>query len=94
MWANKTKMVNGNHPNRKRCIFPKKSEIYTRPEPQTFTDGKHRIEYTDEFKYLGCILTPDLLDEKEISKRIKQAKAQTANLSNLFKSKASTWVKI
>jgi hypothetical protein len=73
--------------------FPKKSEIYTRPEPQTFTDGKHRIEYTDEFKYLGCILTPDLLDDKEISKRIKQAKAQTANLSNLLKSKASTWVK-
>jgi hypothetical protein len=37
--------------------FPRKNMTYIKPEPRTFSDGKHRIEYTDEFKYLGCILT-------------------------------------
>jgi hypothetical protein len=64
--------------------FPKKNVPYSRPKPQVFEDQKHRIEYTDEFKYLGCTLTPDLLDDKEITKRIKQSKAQIANLHNLF----------
>lgn len=32
---------------------------------------------------------PDLLDDKEITKRVKQAKAQIASLNNFFKSKAS-----
>jgi hypothetical protein len=73
--------------------FPRKNMAYVKPEPRNFSDGMHRIEYTDEFKYLGCILTPDLLDNKEILKRIKQAKAQIALLDNLFKSKACTWVK-
>jgi hypothetical protein len=73
--------------------FPKKNVPYSRPEPQVFEDQKHRIEYTDEFKYLGCTLTPDLLDDKEITKRIKQSKAQIANLHNLFRSSASLWVK-
>jgi hypothetical protein len=73
--------------------FPKKNVPYSKPEPQVFEDRKHRIEYTDEFKYLGCVLTPDLLDDNEISKRIKQAKAQIANRHNLFESSASLWVK-
>jgi hypothetical protein len=63
--------------------------IYVKPEPRNFSDGKHRIEYTDKFKYLGCILTPDLLDDKEILKKIRQAKVQIV----LLESKASTWVK-
>jgi hypothetical protein len=74
-------------------FFPCKNIAYVKPEPRDFSDGNHRIEYTDEFKYLGCILTPDLLNDKEILKRTKQAKAQIALLDNLFKSKASTWVK-
>jgi hypothetical protein len=71
-------------------FFPKKNTTYKRPDPLTFSDQNHRLEYTDEFKYLGCILTPDLLDDTEITKRVK---AQIANLSNFFKSRASTWVK-
>jgi hypothetical protein len=74
-------------------FFPKKNTTYKRPEPMTFSDQNHRLEYTDEFKYLGCILTPDLLDDTEIAKRVNQAKAQIANLSNFFNSRASTWVK-
>jgi hypothetical protein len=42
-------------------FFPKKNTTYEKPKPVTFSDQTHRIEYTDEFKYLGCILTPDLL---------------------------------
>jgi hypothetical protein len=74
-------------------FFPKKNTTYQRPDPLTFSDQNRRLEYTDEFKYLGCILTPDLLDDTEIMKRVNQAKAQIANLSNFFKSRASTWVK-
>jgi hypothetical protein len=74
-------------------FFPRKNTTYKRPDPLTFSDQNRRLEYTDEFKYLGCILTPDLLDDTEITKRVNQAKAQIANLSNFFKSRASTWVK-
>jgi hypothetical protein len=58
-----------------------------------FSDKKHRFKYTNEFKYLGCVLMPDQLNDTEITKRVKQAKAQKANLSNFFKSKACAWVK-
>jgi hypothetical protein len=74
-------------------FFPKKNTTYKRPDPLTFSDQNHRLEYTNEFKYLGCTLTPDLLDDTEITKRANQAKAQIANLSNFFKSRASMWVK-
>jgi hypothetical protein len=69
--------------------FPRKNTNYCKPKPKAFSDGKHHFEYTDKFKYLGCILMPDLLDDKEITKRVKQAKAQIASLNNFFKSKAS-----
>jgi hypothetical protein len=59
-------------------FFPKKKTTYEKPQPMTFSDLNHRIEYTDELKYLGCILTPDLLDDTEIAKRVKQARAQIA----------------
>jgi hypothetical protein len=74
-------------------FFPRKNTTYVKPEPMTFSDQNHRFEYTNEFKYLGCILMPDLLDDTEITKRVKQARAQITNLSNFFKSRASTWVK-
>jgi hypothetical protein len=67
-------------------FFPKKNTTYKKPDPMTFSDHNHHFKYTDEFKYLGCILTPDLLDDTEITKRVKQARAQIANLSNFFKS--------
>jgi hypothetical protein len=87
---------NGNwKPSKSEAMyFPKKNtSCYVKPEPMTFSDQNHRIEYTDNFKYLGCILTPDLLDDTEIKKRVKQTRAQIANLNNFFKSRASTWVK-
>jgi hypothetical protein len=87
---------NGNwKPSKSEAMyFPKKNTTcYVKPKPMTFSDQNHHIEYTDEFKYLGCILTPDLLYDTEIMKRVKQTRAQIANLNNFFKSRASTWVK-
>jgi hypothetical protein len=64
-------------------FFPKKNTIYKKPDPMTFSNQKHCFEYTDQFKYLRCVLTPDLLDDTEIAMRVKQAKAQIANLSKI-----------
>jgi hypothetical protein len=50
-------------------FFLKKNTIYKKPDPTIFSDHNHRCEYIDEFKYLGCILMPDLLDDKEIKKK-------------------------
>jgi hypothetical protein len=67
-------------------FFPKKNTIYKKPDPMIFSDKRHHFEYTHEFKYLGCVLMPDLLNDTEITKRVKQAKAQIANLNTFSKS--------
>jgi hypothetical protein len=41
----------------KAMFFPKKNVIYKKPDPVIFSDHNHCFEYTDEFKYLRCILT-------------------------------------
>jgi hypothetical protein len=87
------KIVNSHLFKSEAMFFPKKNMTYVKPEPITFSDQNHCFEYTNEFKYLGCILTPDLMDDTEIAKRVKQAKVQITNLNNFFKSRASTWVK-
>jgi hypothetical protein len=56
-------------------FFPKKNTTYEKPEPMTFSDHNHRIKYTDKFKSLGCVPTPDLLVDTEIAKRVKRARA-------------------
>ena len=60
----------------------------SKTEAILFHDRTHRVEFTDEFKYLGGLLTRPLTDEIEIKKRIRQASNQMGALANFFKSVA------
>ena len=62
-------------------------------EPAVFPNGRHRIEYTDVFKYLGCCIVPQLTDKHEIIKRIRQAKNQIGALLTFFSTSADLLTK-
>lgn len=54
------------------------------PPDVTFGPNEcYHIHYTNSFKYLGCRITPDLTDEKEISVRIATATNQVMQMTNL-----------
>jgi hypothetical protein len=60
----------------------------TLPPPAVFPDGRHRVEYTNVFKYLGCHMTPALTDEEEIRRRLRKAKNQMGALTTFFRTPA------
>ena len=52
------------------------------------------ISYTRKFKYLGVTITPDLRDDTEIDKRIKQGSVAVQQLLNVWRNKqVPLWAK-
>jgi exonuclease III len=56
----------------------------------TFTVDEGYITFTRKFKYLGSVITQDLKDNDDISRRINQANAQVRGLTNIWMSKDIT----
>ena len=69
------------------------TEPQTIPAPAVFPDGQHRVEYTDQFKHLGSLITPPLTDEIEIKKRLRTAKNQMGALTTFFRTPADLRIK-
>jgi hypothetical protein len=60
------------------------------PEEAKFAVDEGYITFTRKFKYLGSLITQDLKDNEDISRRINQAKAQVRELTNIWMSKDIT----
>ena len=54
--------------------------MYTGSTPPQITIGNHILKSVDNFKYLGCYITPDADHSKEVSVRIVKAQAAFAAL--------------
>ena len=63
------------------------------PPPAVFPDGRHRIEYTTVFRYLGSRLTPSLTDDTDVDTRIRLASNQMGAMTNFFRSCADLHTK-
>jgi len=53
-------------------------------------DDHHYFSFANEFKYLGAIFAPNLVDSKDVSKRIDKAMGALMSMQKLFKDKAVT----
>jgi hypothetical protein len=61
------------------------------PEP-FYISPTHHIPFTNEFCYLGSILTTDLSDDRDITVRIRKGMQQVGALTALFRNKAVVFV--
>ena len=50
-------------------------------------DEHHCFSFADEFKHLGSCFTPDLVDTKDITNRIKKATGALMSMLKFFKDK-------
>ncbi len=62
--------------------------------PTIHLPDQSHVHFTDQFKYLGAIITNTLSDKDEILARLKKARCQMGALSNFFKSNCDFQTKL
>jgi hypothetical protein len=66
------------------------NEAPARQEEATFTVDEGRVTFTPKFKCLGLLITQDLKDANDITRRVNQASVQVCKLTNAWRSKDVT----
>ena len=65
-------------------LLVKANETMDIPENLNLNNGTNNIPFIEQFKYLGALITPELIEDAEIKAQINKAKAQMDLLKQFF----------